>query len=279
MIRLLRKRGAASFPTDFVGAKLREKHVDLVERYFVGVVADKPMAFISAKWKSAKTKVRADTAGKCAYCEAATSTVAHGDVEHFRPKGIYWWLAYDFDNYLFACQICNQIYKSDSFPVTPDIRLVAPAMPAAIPNEAAALAALATTLMVDASLATDDDVRGRWEGEDADLVHPYLEDPEILFIYEADPSNEEVWLRPGNHARSARAYAASEKFLGLNREELRRDRYGFYSTLAVFRTVIDNGAVPPGTLKAIDKELTRLTLPKAPFAGMSRYFLRTWGLL
>ncbi len=86
---------------------------------------------------------------KCAYCEMKLSS--YGDVEHFRPKNAiyklktrggqrgantskertywmdgekpgtwdtgYWWLAYDWDNYLVACEICNQQYKSSLFPV------------------------------------------------------------------------------------------------------------------------------------------------------------------
>lgn len=68
--------------------------------------------------------------GKCAYCEAPLHR-QHGDVEHFRPKGKvtneadaeewvtlddgrklrhpgYFWLAYDLDNLLLSCAICNQ---------------------------------------------------------------------------------------------------------------------------------------------------------------------------
>lgn len=191
MIPLVRKRQATAFPKDFLGDRLREKHLDLVDRYYTSVESGKPIAFASGKWKSAKAKVRADSAKKCAYCEASTSVVAHGDVEHFRPKSLYWWLAYDFDNYLFSCQICNQIYKKDFFPVTPEIRrLPHPVIPAIRPVDTADLAALSQALAIDGSLSNDDAVRQRWAAEDADLVHPYLEDPTAIFIYEADDSNQ-----------------------------------------------------------------------------------------
>jgi hypothetical protein len=49
--------------------------------------------------------------------EATTKQVAHGDVEHYRPKSIYWWLAYCYDNYLVSCQICNEVFKRDKFPI------------------------------------------------------------------------------------------------------------------------------------------------------------------
>jgi uncharacterized protein (TIGR02646 family) len=68
--------------------------------------------------------------GKCCYCEAQFDHAAHGDVEHFRPKAGwvqgserlnkpgYYWLAYDWDNLLFSCQICNQSHKRNRFPLS-----------------------------------------------------------------------------------------------------------------------------------------------------------------
>jgi uncharacterized protein (TIGR02646 family) len=67
---------------------------------------------------------------KCAYCESLLGVVSHSDIENFRPKGgargfnteqyapnHYWWLAYEWDNLLVSCQICNQKYKRDYFPL------------------------------------------------------------------------------------------------------------------------------------------------------------------
>lgn len=67
---------------------------------------------------------------KCCFCESKVTAIAHGDVEHFRPKGGfqikatdpiqkpgYYWLAYDWDNLFFTCQICNQSYKKNLFPL------------------------------------------------------------------------------------------------------------------------------------------------------------------
>lgn len=66
---------------------------------------------------------------KCCYCETK-STRSNIDVEHFRPKRAYskifngeshypgyFWLAYDWDNLFLACQVCNQIFKNDFFPI------------------------------------------------------------------------------------------------------------------------------------------------------------------
>jgi uncharacterized protein (TIGR02646 family) len=66
---------------------------------------------------------------KCCYCETK-STRSNSDIEHFRPKTAYsssfkglskypgyFWLAYDWSNLFLACQVCNQIFKNDFFPI------------------------------------------------------------------------------------------------------------------------------------------------------------------
>ena len=53
----------------------------------------------------------------CAYCLAELTASDRGDVEHFRPKSVYWWLAFDFTNYLLSCSRCNRILKRAEFPL------------------------------------------------------------------------------------------------------------------------------------------------------------------
>ena len=55
----------------------------------------------------------------CVYCQQYLPENDRGDVEHFRPKSIYHWLAYAFDNYLLSCGICNRVLKRDHFPLRP----------------------------------------------------------------------------------------------------------------------------------------------------------------
>ena len=55
----------------------------------------------------------------CAYCQSKLQAGDRGDVEHFRPKNMYWWMAYDFDNYLLSCINCNRIIKGKKFPIFP----------------------------------------------------------------------------------------------------------------------------------------------------------------
>jgi hypothetical protein len=95
-------------------------------------------------WQDLKPNFMKAQYQKCGYCEIQVSS--HGDVEHYRPKSEvqkliaegtelansrklkgrkkpaitemgYWWLAYEWENYLLSCAICNQKYKSALFPV------------------------------------------------------------------------------------------------------------------------------------------------------------------
>jgi uncharacterized protein (TIGR02646 family) len=53
----------------------------------------------------------------CAYCQCYLPHNDPGDVEHFRPKSRYWWLAYEFVNYLLSCAACNRNRKKEKFPL------------------------------------------------------------------------------------------------------------------------------------------------------------------
>lgn len=273
MIKLQRRRAATQVPKRFQQPKLGEAATLLVTLYY-GAQATGKFAFETKSWKPAKGALKADTGGKCAYCEASTDVVAHGDVEHFRPKSIYWWLAFTFDNYLFSCQICNQTYKGDQFPIS-GLVLTEPAMPVA-PPAGPGLQALLATLTLDATALLDAQVEALWSTENADLPHPYHEDPEQLFRYEADDLNREIWLRSTGGARADRALAAAEIVLGLNREELRRLRYADYRPLVIIQASL--GSLPPSLRREAIHELRLQQGRTQPFAGMKRFYARAWGL-
>ena len=80
--------------------------------------------------KSVKNALKKAQHEKCCFCEAKVTHVAYGDVEHFRPKGGYrqdpddplgrpgyYWRAYVWKNLFFSCQLCNQRYKKNLFPL------------------------------------------------------------------------------------------------------------------------------------------------------------------
>ncbi len=74
-----------------------------------------------------KTAIWGHHRGKCCYCERKRDNNRESDVEHFRPKTEikdagkpgYWWLAYEWKNYLFACKTCNEDHKITHFPLLP----------------------------------------------------------------------------------------------------------------------------------------------------------------
>lgn len=65
------------------------------------------------KMADIKTALRAIYHHKCAFCE---QKVERFDVEHFRPKSVYYWLAYSWDNLLLACPTCNG-FKNNHFEI------------------------------------------------------------------------------------------------------------------------------------------------------------------
>jgi hypothetical protein len=58
--------------------------------------------------------------GKCCYCEKREEQAKYRDVEHYRPKVLYWWLTWTWENLLFACIDCNREQKRDRFPLSPE---------------------------------------------------------------------------------------------------------------------------------------------------------------
>ena len=89
---------------------------------------NEPMKF-GDKYKTHAARPLYEAQGhKCCYCEKKLAESKCNDTEHFRPKARarrahgppdegYWWLAWTWDNLLFACRVCNQCCKRDKFPL------------------------------------------------------------------------------------------------------------------------------------------------------------------
>ncbi len=80
--------------------------------------------------KAVKAQLKLDQFDKCCYCESKFTTNSPGDVEHYRPKArlkipgvngfhkpAYYWLAYDWSNLFFSCEVCNREFKKEKFPL------------------------------------------------------------------------------------------------------------------------------------------------------------------
>jgi hypothetical protein len=276
MTRLERVRTAAAIPAAFRGPGRQSKSLDLINGKVAGT-----LAFKQSVWKAAKPQLKIESGGKCAYCESPTDTVAHGDVEHFRPKSVYWWLAYCYDNYVYACQICNQVFKGDSFPVHASTGVwKGPALPA--PATPAAIDALAGILTPDALDLTAGHPLAEFivaaAKEKAGLVDPYITDPDPLFKWMANDTLKTVEVAAAsNKVATKRAFAAVNQFYGLNREELKRIRWKTFDDLVVFRDSLNAFValgVQPALQATIRGHIKDMTKPDAPYAGMVRYFVK-----
>jgi hypothetical protein len=140
----------------------RAKAAQEVERYLAEVaqgVANPKKPDFPTTWGRYKAAFAEAQYGKCGYCEHDVTGGFPGDVEHFRPKGEvwalsdnpdewgrerlwsasvegrkhislcelgYWWLAYEWDNWLLSCSACNASWKGSFFPVAGAARVLPP---------------------------------------------------------------------------------------------------------------------------------------------------------
>lgn len=180
--------------------------------------------------------------GKCCFCEVFISH-SPGDVEHFRPKGRYrkdersgfsypgyFWLAYDWENLLLCCEICNRSFKKNFFPLHDENKRVH------FPN-------------------TDCTLEGPL------FLNPFVDKPEDLITYigtEPFPVN--------NNLRAKKTI----KYVGLKnkkRKGLNEDRLTHYNRIKkVYEIYMD---LPQGEQKAKAKEILDLaSSPSSEYSVM-----------
>ncbi|MGM9319380.1 hypothetical protein [Deinococcus aquaticus] len=263
---LSRDRRASVIPPTFRGARQAKRELNLLKWHLNPGRKD----LKSSQWKGAKRQLSAETFGKCAYCDAPAASVAYCDVEHYRPKSVYWWLALCYDNYLFACQICNQVYKGNAFP-TYGTALTAPHVDASMTD--AQLSGVVGTFAPDPLDAGQvAHFTALWAAEQPGLFNPYVDDPELIFGYEVDPDLKEVKVVPleANVVELQRIADDSIRLYGLNREQLRRERFIEYEALKLtYLAHLEH----PGSMSIMNL-LQRQICPDFRFHRMNRYFVR-----
>lgn len=272
MIPLIRDRRKEAIPPAFRGPKKVAKDRQAMElwrqsRQNQGAKIEWDTAY----WKAAKKQLKAESHQKCAYCEANAAVVAHGDVEHFRPKSVYWWLAYTYDNYLYACQLCNQTYKGDHFPIG-GTQWNGPVVDVGTSDtEIAALQGqISPDPLVDAPGNAFNDYLQQHKAESAYLLNPYLDDPSVYFAYKVDDEKQEVVIVPTDPAYQPHVQAA-EDYMGLNRLELKQFRYQVYTKFRTFKRSLAF-INDPGMLAEIQSQVQEMMAPNYLFAGMNRFF-------
>jgi uncharacterized protein (TIGR02646 family) len=78
----------------------------------------------------AKEKLFNAQCRKCGYCEKREEQSKWREAEHYRPKSVYWWLAWTWENLLFACMDCNREHKKEQFPLVDEAQRLAAEQPA-----------------------------------------------------------------------------------------------------------------------------------------------------
>lgn len=99
------------------GARKNWSDVEISSKVAAGRVSARKAA-ITAKnnmWSNLSELLAEQSNGKCWYCESKELR-SDNPIDHFRPKGKvvecsehpgYWWLAFDWSNYRYACTYCN----------------------------------------------------------------------------------------------------------------------------------------------------------------------------
>jgi uncharacterized protein (TIGR02646 family) len=205
--------------------------------------------------KSVKNALQKAQHDKCAFCESKVPHIAYGDVEHFRPKAGYrqgptdplvrpgyYWLAYEWSNLLFCCQLCNQRFKGNHFPLVDGTRR---------------------------AKSHHDDIKN----EQPLFIHPAIEDPSEFLEF-----HEEYLRAIDDNPRGK----ATIEALGLNREklvEVRRDSLRRTKVLIecrnqfVHRLATGYDPAYADQIAAIDTELMRCAMDSAEYAAMVRAVL------
>jgi len=267
MIQLIRDRSTQAILPGFRGNYKINREAKLLELHRDG---GDPNSDI---WKKSKPQLKIESGGKCGYCEGKAEHVAHGDVEHYRPKSVYWWLAYCYDNYVYSCQICNQSYKSAHFPLS-GTQHPEPALPHPLTD--ADINQLKGTLAPD-PLSTQAVAQYEQNAtlEEAHIPDPYAVDPETLFTWRSDATLSEVEIRPRDNSTEAqRAFVAAEQFLGLNRHELKAWRWEVYDTAELLALAADGGGLSPAVQQRTEDRLRTMMSVRGEFAGMVRFLVR-----
>ena len=274
-MRKLQRRRTTGIPKAFRGLDRVAKNLDLLktEREIKRGTIEKHE--FPSNWSPAKNQLHKESSNKCAYCEAPTTLVAYGDVEHYRPKSTYWWFAYCYENYLPSCTLCNQKYKKAKFDVF-KTRMKAPRVGASTKD--------ATLERRDSKLTPDpckesegmrwSDFAAAHKKERPLLLNPYLDDPREYCAWEVDHTKGHVKFVPKDSSDSfqKKMVNASERDLGINRKELCVHRYDRYIEYAEARLISEDPDQSAVWRHRKAKQRKKLLQPDKAFSGMLHYF-------
>ena len=245
MIRYDRNRPGIIPPSSLTDpAERKKKSLELQAEHAAAQAEGRPMKFKKSIYGSAAVKnvLRQISHGKCGYCDQRVAGIYYGDVEHFRPKSKYWWLAYTWENLLYACEICNRVYKKTRFPIKGR----------------------------EASGPGSD-----LDGEDPLFINPLDEDPELYIAYDAD--GEGASIVPKNQESKERVEAC-RKYYGINRETLLNSRRLVLKHLKVYYALYSDPEATNNQKDIIKQQIRDMADDGSEFAGMVRFYLKKEGI-
>lgn len=270
MRSLHRIRVPSKITNSLKGTHLKNKLLNLLTlriQYETGVLEKFK---VPSKWKLAKKQLLEESSGKCAFCECEIPSHQHGDVEHYRPKSIYWWLAYTIDNFLLSCEICNQ-RKSNTFDIRNE-RISCGDLP--ILNDLQSMDSFVTKYVLNPSSADFDDLPIGLKKlkliESPQLLNPYIDEVEKYFMWKYDKVLKEVEIDVNLTLSNAEQEDAKYTItlLDLNRVPLKRRRY---RELLKLTTTIKLGAT--------FEQVKELYLDRASeFSAMNQFITKDLGL-
>jgi uncharacterized protein (TIGR02646 family) len=210
--------------------------------------------------ESVKKALRRAQHEKCAFCESHLTHISYGDVEHLRPKAAvaqydgdplerpgYYWLAYEWDNLFLSCQLCNQRFKRNLFP-----------------------------LRDQANRVRSHHDHSKLDAEGALLIDPSATDPERHILWKREYPEP----APGSDEGSA-----TIGVVGLDREELVTVRRAYLRTLFALREAIlgFRDEARSGSLSSkghqrlaqLEAHVVTLQGDEAQYAAMARAFFAT----
>ncbi len=110
------------FFTGNIPRQAKTTHTRRLELIKAGKFIDQAIYSARFKQNDTQTALKDIYKNKCAFCE---QKIEQSHVEHYRPKHIYYWLTYSWDNLLLSCSTCNinkgihfELISSDKLTIT-----------------------------------------------------------------------------------------------------------------------------------------------------------------
>ena len=195
------------------------------------------------KWSAHKNHLVGKFGKKCWYTEAEIIG-AHLTIDHYRPKALYWWLAFEPDNYRVACPFANSPEdgggKSNHFPLTlPAIRATGP---------------------------------GNSDQGDPVILDPCRQEDVALLAFQSDG---QVVIHPdfAHDPIAVHRVTESKVLLNLQHADFNAKRAELYETIT--EEVADIEGLPHSSARRVKKiqRLERRLAPDAPYSTAARFYL------